>query len=181
MTVLDIAIAVILVVSVLIGVYRGFIRESLSLAILAAALIVAAKFSELPKTWLPDIELWGYALTGAGLQFGLVFALLFIAVLAVGHFVNNAVSAAVRRSFMSLFDRLLGAVFGCVRGGVIVLALVLLAGLTRLPFADGWRTSLLIPPFEWSARYVICHAPQAYQSTHYACVSGEPEQRQREY
>ena len=178
---LDIAVAVILAASTLIGVYRGFVRELLSLVVLAAALLVAVRFSELPGVWLPDTDLWDYKLSGADLQLGLTFAALFIAVLFVGHFVNNAISGAVRRSFMSLPDRLLGALFGLARGGLVVLALVLLAGLTRFPFHDSWRASLLIPPFEDSARYVMCRVPRGYQSPHYACAVAEPARQRERY
>ena len=181
MTALDIAITIILVASMVIGIYRGFIRETISIVILVAALVVAVRFSELPGVWLPDIALSSYTLTGADLQLGLMFALLFIAVMAAGRFINNSVSGAVRRSFMNLVDRLLGAAFGLVRGGVIVLMLVLLAGLTQLPFHDMWRASMLISPFEGSARYAMCHVPQSYQSPHYVCVAGEIEEQRLEY
>lgn len=171
MTAFDIAIIVILAASVAAGVYRGLIKEVLSLTALVAALVVAIKFSELPEVWLPDLELGNYVLLGADLQIGLMFSLLFVAVLLVGRIVKNAVSGAVRRSFMSWFDRVLGAVFGFARGWVVVLALVLLAGLTQIPFADGWRASALIPPFEWSARYAMCYVPQTYRSPHYVCAT----------
>lgn len=174
MTAFDIAIIVILATSVLIGLYRGLVKEVLSLVVLVTALVVAVKFSELPKVWLPDLELGGYMLTGADLQIGLAFSLLFIVVLAVGRFIKNAVSGAVRRSFMGWFDRGLGAAFGFTRGGVIVLALVLLAGLTQMPFADRWRTSALIPPFEELARYVTCYVPPGYRSPHYVCATAPP-------
>ena len=174
MTAYDIAIIVVLAASVSIGVYRGLVREVLSLAILVTALVVAVKFSELPEVWLPDLELGNYLLTGSDLQIGLMFSLLLVAVLVVGGLLKKAVSGAVRRSFMNWFDRVLGAVFGFVRGGVIVLVLVLLAGLTQLPFAERWRTSALIPPFEQSARYVMCYVPQSYQSPHYVCATTQP-------
>ncbi len=174
MTVFDVAIIAILAASVSIGVYRGLIKEALSLTVLVTALVVAVKFSELPGVWLPDVELGGYTLTGADLQVGLVFSLLFVSVWMVGRLVKNAVSGAVRRSAMNWFDRVLGAVFGFVRGGVIVLALVLLAGLTQLPFADRWGASVLIPPFEQAARYATCYVPQGYRSPHYVCATAQP-------
>lgn len=174
MTSFDIAIVVILAASVLIGLYRGFVREVLSLATLVLALFVAVRFSDLPEVWLPDIETENFVLTGADLQAGLMFALLFISVLAVGRFVRNAIAAAMQGGLKGLFDRVLGAGFGAARGGVIVLALVLLAGLTQLPFADRWRASALIPPFEQAARYAMCHVPPSYQSPHYVCASAQP-------
>ncbi len=174
MTAFDFTIAAVLGVSMLIGIYRGFVRESLSLVMLAVALVVAVKFSALPEVWLPNFEFLGYTLAGGDLQLALMFSLLFIAVLVAGRFINNTVSGAIRRSFMSLIDRLFGALFGLVRGGVLILALVLVSGLTSLPFAEWWRASVLIPPFEQLARYAMCYVPDTYQSPHYGCVSSVP-------
>ena len=171
MTGFDFVIAGVLAASVAIGIYRGFIREAFSLVTLAAALIVAIKFSRLPTTWLSDIELGGFVLTGSDLQTGLVFVALFIAVIVAGSLIGRAVSRAARRSLVRVLDHLLGAVFGFVRGFVIVLVMVLLAGLTQLPFSEGWGASLLVPPFERSARYAMCYVPEGYRSPHYACAA----------
>ncbi len=170
MTALDFAIATVLLVSTLIGIYRGFVREALSLATLAAALIVAIKFSGLPKVWLPDVDVRGYTLTGSDLQLGLMFALLFIGVLLVGRLINSAVTGTVRRSFMNLLDRMFGAVFGLARGGVAILALVFLSGLTQLPFTDKWSASLLIPWFERVERHAMCYVSDSYKNPHYPCA-----------
>ena len=58
-------------------------------------------------------------------------------------------------------DRLLGAVFGAVRGGVIVLAVVMLAGLTSLPRQPVWKNAVLAPPLEAGALVVAGHLPAA--------------------
>ena len=173
MTAFDLTIIIILAVSMLIGIYRGFIRESFSLVMLALALVIAVKFSALPQVWLPDIELSGYLVSGDDLQLALVFSLLFIMVLIIGRFANRIISDAVRRSFMNLIDRFLGAVFGLVRGGAVVLILVLFSGLTSVSFSDAWRASVMISPFEHSARYAMCYVPQAYKISHYACETAE--------
>ena len=170
MTAPDISIIVILIISVAAGVYRGLVRESLSLVVWVAALLVAIRFSELSAVWISDFELFGYPLPGADLQLVLLFVLLFVGVLIVGSVIKNAVSRAVRHSFMGLSDRLLGGLFGVARSGVIVLALVLVSGLTSLPFADEWRSSVLVPPFERAARYVMCYAPDGYHNPHYQCA-----------
>ena len=170
MTGFDVAIIAVLTLSMLVGLYRGFVHEFLSLAILALALVVALKFSRLPETWFPDIEISGFLLAGSELQLAAVFSLLFLSVLTAGRFIKKPVSARMRQSFMNLADRLLGAVFGMLRGGVIVLALVLLSGLTTLPFSDRWNGAMLVPLFERWAQHTMCHVPEGYQSPHYACV-----------
>ena len=154
----------------LVGFYRGLVRELFSLLALILAVVVAIRFSRLPETFLPDTEIAGFVLLGSDLQLMAMFLLLFFSVIIVGHFVGRFISGAIRRSFVNVVDRFLGSVFGLLRGGVVVVVLVLLAGLTALPFDDQWDVSLLVPPFERSAQQVACYMPQGYQSPHYACV-----------
>ena len=169
MTVFDVVIIVILAASTMISVYRGLLREFLSLLVLVAALIVAIRFSRPSEVWLPNLDLWGYPLLGSDYQAVLLFVLLFVAVSLVGRVIVRAISKVVRGGLSGSFDRLLGAVFGLLRGGVMVVALVLLAGLTAVPLTDGWRSSLLLPSFERLTRYAVCYMPTDYQSAYYSC------------
>ena len=171
MTAFDITIIVILAVSTLVSVYRGLIKEFLSLLVLVVALIVAIRLSKLPKVWLPDFDLWGFPVLGSDYQAVLMFILLFIAVSVVGGFISRAIFKLVHGGLMGSIDRLLGAVFGLVRGGIVVVALVLFSGLTPAPFTDGWRASTLIPTFERLTRHLMCYMPAGYQSFHYSCSS----------
>lgn len=166
----DVAAAVILALSMLLGFYRGFVQQILSLGILVLALFVAIKFAGVPPTLLPDIQWGGIWLGGSELQWAGMLALLFLSVLILGRLVNRFVFNTLRRSFISMPDRFLGGVFGLVRGGIIIVVLVLLAGLTALPFSDSWRGSLLIPEFERLAQYLACYIPGQYRGTHYACT-----------
>jgi membrane protein required for colicin V production len=45
-------------------------------------------------------------------------------------------------------DRLLGLVFGFIRGVVLICLLVLFAGLTPFPQEAWWKQSQLLPPFQ---------------------------------
>jgi membrane protein required for colicin V production len=49
---------------------------------------------------------------------------------------------------LGLLDRLLGGAFGVVRGALVVLFVVMLAGLTPLPAAEWWCAAVLAPPLE---------------------------------
>ncbi|MGB5488001.1 MAG: CvpA family protein, partial [Lysobacterales bacterium] len=55
-------------------------------------------------------------------------------------------------------DRLLGGVFGGVRGVALVLAMILFAGMTPLPQDPWWQQSRtiqsLMPLAEWSAQFL---------------------------
>lgn len=168
---LDAAVIAVLVLSMLVGLYRGFIRELLSLATLVLALFVAVNFSGIPLMWLQDIGWGGILLPGSGLQWVIMSSLLFLSVLSLGQLTVRLVFGALRQDFVVAASRFLGGVLGVTRGGGFVVVLVFLAGFTALPFYQGWRESSLIPVFERSVQYLACHVPPEYRSRHhYGCM-----------
>jgi len=70
-----------------------------------------------------------------------------------------ALSSAVRASGLAPADRALGLLFGVVRGLLVVLVIVLLAGLTPLPRERFWRDAFLSGPFESVALALRPHLP----------------------
>jgi membrane protein required for colicin V production len=58
------------------------------------------------------------------------------------------ISLLLKAAGLGLLDRLLGAGFGVLRGVLVVLAAVLVAGMTPLPKAVWWRDAMLAPPLE---------------------------------
>ena len=70
----------------------------------------------------------------------------------------------IRGSGLSPLDRGLGVLFGLVRAFVILVALMLIAGLTPLPREPAWRNGVLRPPLEALAKNVLrvsCPEPVA--------------------
>lgn len=139
---LDIAILVVVGLSALISLIRGFVREAFSLAVWVLAFWVAWSFFrdlEVPlRPWLDSPTL----------RLGLAFALLMIVTLVLGGLVNYLIIQLVERTGMSGTDRLIGMVFGTARGVLLVAVLVLLAGLTPLPSEGWWFESNLVGYFE---------------------------------
>jgi len=80
-------------------------------------------------------------------------------VLLIGWIVGMALSSAVRASGLAPADRALGVLFGLVRGFVVVLVIVLMAGLTPLPRTPVWRDAFLSGPFETVALALRPHLP----------------------
>ena len=72
----------------------------------------------------------------------LVICLLLFAV------VSLLLTKLIAKSGLNGTDRTLGALFGLVRGVVILVLLVLLAGLTPLPHEPAWRNAMFSPPLE---------------------------------
>lgn len=139
---LDIVILAIILLSALISLVRGFVREAFSLAVWVLAFWVSWSFFrdlEVPlQAWIesPTVRL------------GVAFAALMIATLVVGGLVNFLIIQLVERTGMSGSDRLIGMVFGAARGALLVAVLVLLAGLTPMPEEDWWLESGLVGYFQ---------------------------------
>lgn len=138
----DYVIIGIVVLSALISLLRGFIREAFSLAIWMLAFWISwSFFRELAVQLQPWIET-------PSVRLGVAFAALMLGSLAVGGLVNYLVIQLVERTGLSGTDRLVGMVFGVARGVLLVTVLVWLAGLTPIPQDPWWRESHLVPYFE---------------------------------
>lgn len=87
------------------------------------------------------------------------FAAVFILVLVGLSVVAMMASKLVKIAGLGVVDRVLGGIFGLVRGALVVLILVLLAGLTSLPRQPAWRNALLGNALEASAGYVKTWLP----------------------
>lgn len=135
---IDYFILAVVVLSILLSLMRGFVREAVSLGTWVLAFWLALTFAERISGWFTAIE-------SQALRFILAFGILFVAVLIVGAVANHLFSALVDKTGLSGTDRLIGAVFGFARGMVLVAALVLVANLTKLPQSDSWRQSQFVP------------------------------------
>ena len=145
---LDIVIVVVILVSALISLARGFVREAFSLAIWVLAFWVSWSFFRDLEVPLRD---WIGSPTA---RLGIAFALLMIVTLTVGGLINFLIIQLVERTGMSGTDRLVGMVFGAARGVLLVAVLVLLAGLTPLPGEGWWLESTMVGYFEEMALWL---------------------------
>ena len=145
----DYAILAIIAASVLVGVFRGFIKEVFSLAVWAAAFLVAWHFSGDVASLMENAVTLPSARTAMG------FAGLFIAVLLVGGLANYLLGKLVQSTGLSGTDRLRGGVFGAARGLALVVAMLLVAGFTPIPSDPWWQQSAtiqrMLPLVDWAA------------------------------
>jgi membrane protein required for colicin V production len=143
MTAVDYILAAVVVISVLFGAIRGFLRESVALLSWLVGLWVAWRYAPLLEPHL------GGALTGTALQSWVARGLLLFGVVVFGWMLASLLSYLVQRSGLTLgLDRLLGAVFGVVRGAVIAGFVVMLGQAARLEQEPWWSGSLLMPAAE---------------------------------
>mgnify|MGYP001594373402 FL=1 len=139
---IDVVILALIVLSAILSLFRGFVKEAVALATWLIALWVAMTFyEELAAVLAQWIEL-------ASARKITAFGLLFVAVLLLGAIVNFVAGMLVSRTGLTGTDKLLGIVFGVARGGVIVAILVLLGGLTPFPPDPWWQDSQFLDYFE---------------------------------
>ena len=139
MTWTDYLILALVALSCAYGLVRGLVRELLSLLTWIAAVLVAWNCAD----WLaPHL---GGALAAPAVRYWAARALLFAAVMLVGTTLGAIVNHFVRLSLFSGIDRLLGFVFGFLRGAVVIGLLAILCHAVRLQDEAWYRKSLLVP------------------------------------
>jgi len=141
-----------LALSVLVGLWRGFIGEVLALACWVAAFWVAWQFGDKLAAQFTAISL-----PSARLVLG--YAICFVAVLIAGALLGFVMRKLIAGSGLSGSDRLLGMVFGLIRGLALVTLTVLILGFTPLPRDPWWQQSQLLPGFQRSAEWLSVRLP----------------------
>ena len=139
MAALDWVLVVILVASVLIGAWRGLVFEVLSLISWVLAFILARMLGAQVGQWLPMQDVDEGIRTGAG------FVIAFIAAIFVLGMAISLIGKLVKAVGLRPFDRVLGAVFGAVRGGLLLVLVALVFVLTPMRESQIWNTSLFAP------------------------------------
>lgn len=135
----DYLILGVLAFSMLLGLFRGFVRESIALIAWLGGLWVAWRYAG----WVEP--LFSGALEGPAASWA-ARALIFVAILIAGWLLAEVLSYFLRHSPLSMIvDRMLGTFFGVLRGAVVIAVVVLLAEFVHLEQTRWWRSSLLVP------------------------------------
>jgi len=133
MTGFDFAVMAILLVSLLLGLWRGLVYEALSLAGWPVAFVLSRLLAGEIAPMLPLMQ--------EAARIALAHAVVFIAALAAWAILVRLFAKLVRAIGLGWLDRVLGGLFGALRGVLVVLALVWLAGLTAIPEQPIWRAA----------------------------------------
>jgi membrane protein required for colicin V production len=140
MTTVDYILTATIVFSMLFGAIRGFLRESVALLGWLGGLWLAWRYAGRVEPYM------GGALTGTLLQVWCARILVLIAVVVAAWLLGSLLSYLVQRSGLTLgVDRVLGGLFGVVRGAVIVGFAVMLAQAAELQSEAWWKSSRLLP------------------------------------
>ena len=149
---LDIALLAVLGLSAVFGAFRGLVREVLSLLAWIAAGWLALRY----HGWLADRLV--SVIAQDGLRQAAGFLLLFIAAIISVSLLNRLLSMLVHASRLGGIDRLLGFIFGALRGVMIGLVFVALIDMTPLGESSAWADSIVAETYrqlaDWIARHV---------------------------
>ena len=141
MTWFDYAVLGTVGLSVLLAVFRGAVKEIAALAGWAAAVILSGLFAQDLVRWMP-------ATLAPTLRVVIAYLAIFLGVLLLSGLAGMLLAKLFRAAGLGFTDRVVGALFGLVRGMLIVFVGVMLAGLTSLPKEPFWRQAALSGPLE---------------------------------
>jgi membrane protein required for colicin V production len=131
----DLGLLAVLLLSILIGLWRGFVFEVVSLLGWLIAYVIANLFGPLLAQQMPfgdpasPLRVW--------VAYGVVFLLVLVACTLLARMLRALVSATP----LSVVDRLLGGVFGVARGTLVLVVAATLVTLSPFAHAPWWRNS----------------------------------------
>ena len=142
MTGFDYLVIGIVGLSLLFGLWRGVVGEIIALVAWVLAIFAAVEFGALVGTSV----FAGMADPALRTLAGCV--VIFIGVLVVMALFRMLVKRMVKALGLSVSDRILGMLFGLVRGVLVCMVLVGLGGMTSAPQQAWWQQSTLAAPLE---------------------------------
>lgn len=152
----DWTLIIIILLSSLMSLKRGFIKEALSLATWVVAFIVARTFHTHFQTLLVD------SISEPVLRVIAAFSILFIGTLLVGSGINFLVGALIRLTGLTPVDRILGVFFGMARGLILAVVVVAILRLTPMSTSEWWLSSVMIENLsileQWSRSVLESHS-----------------------
>lgn len=161
----DYIVLAILFFSTLVGLSRGVVKEVISIATWVAAFFVASVFATPVANYFSSSPQAQSVISSAGsgasapitwLAYGLSFIGLFIITMIAGAIINSVMSRAVEVSGISFANRLLGALFGMIRGFLLNIMMMFLLQLIPSVMQQTWWTqsvfvNTLQPEVQWLA------------------------------
>ena len=155
---LDYIIIVILLISIGVGVFRGAVREVLNIVGWVLAFILAYEFAPSLATSFAN---WA---AEPAVRLVIAWVAVFLIVLIVVGLIASLLSELMRKLGLGTLDRGVGGAIGLFRGAIVLVALTLAAGLTKLPQTIMWQQSAAAPTLEVVALYARTALPQSMAS-----------------
>lgn len=131
MTAFDFAVIAIMLASLLLGLWRGLVYEMLSFLGWPAAYLLSKFFASSVAPMMPIAQ--------EAMRMAVAYVVIFIVGLIAWSMLVFVLAKLVKAMGLGGLDTVLGSAFGLVRGAMVVIALVCLAGLTKIPERPFWR------------------------------------------
>ena len=159
LTLTDGVLGGILLLSMVVGAWRGLVHELMSLAGWVAAFFVAQWLAQDVAQWLP---LWREA--APQVRYAVSFVLVFVASMFAAALVSWLLGKVVSTAGLKPVDRSLGGIFGLVRGVVVLLVIAVVVHLLGMRSQDWWLDSRVTPVLSTLLAGLKPVLPQAMQA-----------------
>jgi membrane protein required for colicin V production len=160
MTGFDFVVIGILLLSALLGLWRGLIHELMAMLGWPLAFVLSKLFAGNIAPLLP-LKQEAARIAGA-------YALVFIAALIVWAVLTALLAKLLKAAGSGWMDRVLGGLFGVLRGGMLLLVLVWMVGLTNYFEQPFWHDALTSKTLEEAALLTKSWLPDSIaQRIHY--------------
>lgn len=136
MPALDWIFGAVLLASILLGAWRGLVFEVLSLISWVAAFGLAQWLALDAAQYLP------MSASSDTIRYAAGFVLVFLATVLLGSLVAAVVKKLTTAVGLRPVDRALGAVFGSIRGVLLLLLATVLVGMTPMKTSPSWQASV---------------------------------------
>ena len=167
MEIVDIVIIVATLASMVLGWFRGLVREAISIATLLVAIWAAMRLGPAAGGWL------GGTVDSTELQLWSGRFLIFVVVLLGGTVAGWAISKLVHLSGLSGIDRGFGMLFGLARAVLLLGVFVLTGRYAGFDAELWWLESDIIPYAEYVADWIIEMAPKGMELLQHENIPGE--------
>jgi len=150
----DYAIIGIILLSVITGLFRGFIKELLSLVVWCLAIWMAFHYSSSLDPWLM------HYIQDKTARTAVAFIGIIIVTIIIGGIFNTLLSFILKKSGLSGTDRILGMGFGLLRGVFLVALVILILKMTGFSNQDYLDKSRLYAKFTPIVDWLSGYTPQ---------------------
>ncbi len=158
---IDYALIAVVALSALISLFRGFVKEALSLLVWVLSFLVATQYAETVAAFLEA------QINNDEIRYALAFAAVFLATLIICAIITRLIVKLIRLSPLSGVDRVIGVFFGLMRGVVLVAVVVLLGNMTPLAVDPVWSDSIIIAELQqftgWFVENMQLEVPESWQ------------------
>ena len=157
MPIIDIIIIAALSISMIIGFVRGFVKEIISVSTLLFAIWASSYFGATIgnyfDTWINSSEMRTWS--------GRI--LIFVLILFSGSILGWLFSKLIRLVMLGGIDRLVGSLFGVIRGILFIGLFVIISQYSGFDNDAWWTESRLLPHFEKLADWIRVIAPKSFE------------------